>query len=424
MFTVWGDPNSRFNDYGRPVFGVLDGALFYGGLALCAWLSIRPVGQSGDPADRLRRVACVTLLLWLVIMLLPMTLSAEGLPYYQRAIGTLPAVHFFPALALDGLARLADRFAGPARRIAHLLCAGFCVLFVAWLLAQVYQGYFLDWHTATRNDDDRRVAMVYAAEYLKQVEPMDELYLSIEYAEHPTLAFLAPERYDGIHWFDARQSMPLPPEGVDATYLFLLERPPEPRLLERVPDLQQAETVNDRFGRPVFEVYRWSGGAYPEPSDQSPSIASWETTFKPGDPDGLRRPLDLPVAFGDVMIFMGHDRSTDALSPGETLEIVLHWRLVRKPERHYSIFAHLLDAESHVVGEFDANWYATSYWREGGGETLLSYFPLRLKDGTPPGEYQLEIGIYHQPTGERLPILDASGEMAADRLLLRPVEVR
>lgn len=424
MFTEWGDPNYRFNLSGQPVFGLLDGTFFFVGLGICGWFALRPVGPRGRPAHRLRRVACVTLLLWLVIMLLPMTLSAEGLPYYQRAIGALPAVYFFPALTLDALAAPTERGPRRLRRTMQVSFAVLCVVLSLELFTRVYQNYFDSWHTSTRNDDDRRVAMVYAADYLKQVEPMDELYLSSEYAEHPTLAFLAPERYDGIHWFDARQSLPLPPEGVDATYLFLLERPPEPALLERVPDLLKTETATDRFGRPVFEVYRWSGGAYPTPSDRSPGIVSWERTFKPGDPDKMRSPLDLPVNFGDVMLFLGHDRNVTAIGTGETLKVTLYWRLLQKPERHYSIFVHLLDAESNIVGEFDANWYATSYWREGGGETLVSYFPLRVKDGIPPGEYQLEIGVYHQPTGERLPVNNANGDMVADRLLLQPVEVR
>ena len=138
----------------------------------------------------------------------------------------------------------------------------------------------------------------------------------------------------------------------------------------------------------------------------------------------MRTPLDLPISFGDVMLFLGHDRNAGAIGSGETLEITLYWRLLQKPERHYSIFVHLLDAESNIVGEFDANWYATSYWRGGGGETLISFFPIRVQDGIPPGEYQLEIGVYHQPTWERLPVNDANGEMVADRLLLQPVEVR
>jgi 4-amino-4-deoxy-L-arabinose transferase-like glycosyltransferase len=424
MFTVWGDPNYRFNLAGRPVFGPVDGALFYGGLLLCLWFAVRPVGRIAKPTYGVQRLAYATLLLWLLVMLVPMTLSAESLPYYQRAIGALPAVYFFPALLLDALADWTERYSGGLVHIAHALCAMFFVVLFAGLAAQTCTDYFVDWHTATRNDDDRRVAMVYVADYFKRVETLDDVYLSSEYGEHPTLAFLAPERYDGIHWFDAQQSLPLPPGGSTATYLFLLETPPQPALLDRVPDLRKVETGYDRFGRPVFEVYRWEDGAFPSPSDQSPGIVSWERTFEPGDPHGLRWPIDLPVNFGDVMHFLGHDRSADEIGPGGTLEVVLYWRLLQRPERHYSIFVHLLDAGSQIVGEFDANWYGTKFWREGGGEMLLGYYPLRIKPDAPPGEYQLEIGVYHQPTGERLPIYDENGEMVADRLLLHPVQVR
>jgi hypothetical protein len=424
MFTVWGDPNYRFNLAGQPVFGPMEGALFYGGLVLCLWLAVRPVGQIDNSTYRRRRLAYAALWLWLLVMLAPMTLSAESLPYYQRAIGALPAVYFFPALLLDTLARWAERYSDRAVRIVHVLCASFCVVFFVGLAVQTYQAYFVDWHTATQNDDDRRVAMVYVADYLKQVEATEGLYISSEYAQHPTLAFLAPERDDDIHWFNAQQSLPLPPAGSTATYLFLLETPPQPALLTRATGLHRVETGYDRFGRPVFEVYHWADGTLPSPDDQSPGIASWERTFEPGDPHGLRQPVDLPANFGGVMRFLGHDRSSSEVGAGETLEVVLYWRLLQRPERHYSIFVHLLDAESQIVGEFDANWYGSMFWREDGGETLLGYYPLHVKPETPPGEYQLEIGVYHQPTGERLPVYDENGEMVADRLLLRPMTVR
>jgi 4-amino-4-deoxy-L-arabinose transferase-like glycosyltransferase len=425
MFTVWGDPNYRFNLAGRPIFGPFDGVLFYLGLLYCLLFAVWSVGQIGNLTYRRRWLAYATLLLWLLIMLVPMMLSAESLPYYQRAIGALPAVYFFPALFLDALlGMMEERTPDHVLWVARIFGIAIAALLLFSLTRQVYTEYFVGWHAAPQNDDDRRVAMVYVADYLKRVEPVDELYLSSEYGEHPTLAFLAPERYDGIHWFDARQSLPLPPQGTTATYLLMVENPPQPALLARVPDLRRVDTGYDRFGRPVFEVYRWESGAFPTPADRSPGIASWERTFEPGDPHGLRRPVDLPVNFGDVMLFLGHDRSESEVAPGETLEVLLYWQLLQRPELHYSIFVHLLDGESRIVGEFDANSYGTKYWREDGGEMLLGYYPLRVSPDVPPGEYQLEIGVYHQPTGERLPIYDQSGEMVADRLLLRPVQVR
>ena len=133
----------------------------------------------------------------------------------------------------------------------------------------------------------------------------------------------------------------------------LLETAPQRLLLQRVPDLQRVLIEYDRFGRPVFEVYEWDAGVLPTPQDRSPAIWSFEVTYEPGDPQGLRHSIDLPVSFGQVMAFNGHDRSADTVKPGSNLELVLHWRLLAKPERNYSIFAHLLDGESRVVAGYD-----------------------------------------------------------------------
>lgn len=421
MWTVWGDINYRFNISGQPVFGPLSGLLFFSGIALSAWLAIRRRG--------LQRVVYLTLILWLGLMLLPMVLSAESLPYYQRAIGVLPAVTIFPAITLDtALSWLDPR--GNKRRVrlhpAHRgllgLSTAVLLLFIGWLTITTYQDYFANWHNVPRNDDDRRVAMVYVADYLKENEPGAALYLSTQYMQHPTLALLAPELYDGIHWFDARQSLPLPAAGEEAVYILLTENQPQPWLLDRARGLEHVQTEVDRFGRPVFELYRWSGADYPSPNTGSPVAWSWATSFEPGDPQGLSNPIALPVDFGGVMELLGYEQNQIDITPGSTLELILQWQLEQKPQRQYTIFAHLLAADGEVVAGFDANEYPTSFWREEGGEQLLSYVRLPLETDLPPGEYQLEIGVYNQPTGERLMIRD-KGEVVADRLLLAPVTV-
>ena len=421
MFSVWGDPNFRFNVAGRPVFGTLVGVAFYGSVLLSLWYVVRRSGW--------RRLAYAALPVWLVIMLLPMTLSAESLPYYQRAIGILPAVTLLPALSLDALIEWTSSLAtwrsrGGRRgaRIAQKLGNALLGVLIAALAWRTARAYFDEWHDSPRNDDDRRVAMVYAASYIRTAASDVPLYVSSEYPEHPTLAFLAAEQYDNTQWFDARQSLPLPPPGFEATYVLLLENPPQPALLARAPALRRVHTGLDRFGRSVFEVYQRPPAGFPTPSDQSPAIWSYEVAYEPGDPDGLRHTIELPVAFGDVIALAGHERSAAAVEPGGTLELVLYWHLLRRPERHFSMFAHLLDDESRVVAEYDANRYPTSFWREGGGEMLLSYFPLWIDPSTPPDEYRLEVGVYHQPTGERLKVYD-DGHPVADRLLLRPVVV-
>lgn len=419
MFTYRGDPNFRFNYASQPVFGPLEGALFYAGLLLCLWLALRTRG--------LQRVLYASMILWLIVMLLPMTFSAEGLPYYPRAAGVLPVIYFFPALTVDAAARWAEGHlpgaAGQALRLAGRLLL---VVFLGWLAFHTYQQYFVQWHNLPQNDDDRRVAPVYVADYLRTTKPPGELYISTEFStEDPTLALLSgldSQQWAAIHWFSAGQSLPLPPPRMTASYVMMDETHPQPVLLNLAPGLEKTDTGLDRFGRPVFEVYRWTGGQQPVPP-MTEARWSWEVTFPPGDAQGMRHSIALPADFGHVMALAGYARNGDVLTAGASLNLVLFWQLRQRPERQYSIFAHLLDAEGRVVGEYDANRYQTNFWRAAGDEMLLSYYPIQLKPGTAPGPYQLEIGVYHQPTGERLPVYE-DGQKVADRLLLRPVEVR
>ena len=413
MWTVWGDINYRFNIAGQPVFDWFTGILFFSGVALSVGRAFKTSG--------LQRVAYLTLPLWLVMMLAPMFLSAESLPYYQRAIGVLPAIYVFPALTLDTAVNTFNRAAGERwRRLPALLL----VLFFGWLAVSVYQDYFQRWHGVERNDDDRRVAMVYVADYLLENPPQGALYLSTQYMQHPTLALLAPEQYDGIHWFDARQSLPLPPPGQEATYILLAENAPQEWLLQRAAGLEKMESIDDRFQRPVFDMLNWGGEKlYPQPGETAPPVWSWATTFEPQTLDETSKTISLPVNLGDVLLFLGHDRTASTLEAGDTLELILHWQLLEKPTRQYTIFAHLLDVEGQVVAGFDANEYPTTFWREEGGERLLSYMRLPTGSDLQPGIYQLEIGVYNQPSGERLSILD-DGQPVADRLLLAPLEIK
>lgn len=412
MFTTWGDINYRFNVAGQPVFGTPDGVLFYVGVVVALWRLVR--------GEARKRLIYLTLFLWVATMLLPMVLSAESLPYYQRAIGVLPALYFFPALALDAV------FAGlPARgsfsiRSGTATVGALSLLLVAYFGARTFSDYFHTWHLAPRNDDDRRVAMVYVADYLGQHGASHPLYVSSQYVQHPTLALLAPRHYDDVRWFDAGQSLPLPPPGEEGRYIMLLENAPQEKLLQEASALEERHVGYDRFERPVFVEYGWTGTAWPAPESSSRAFWSWATTFESENMGGHLNEIPLPANFGEVLSFQGHTRVPEQVQPGQQLELILYWELMQRPERQYTFFVHLLDQESRVVAGYDANTYASMFWPEDGGELLLNYFPLAVPPDLAPGEYQLEIGVYHQPSGERLPIRQ-DGQMIADRLLLAPV---
>lgn len=91
MFLWRGDALARHNLPNRPVFDPFMGLAFVVGAALAGWRTIKH-----------RHQASAFLLIWSVIMLLP-TLLADKAPHFLRAVGVLPMLMFFPALALDEL---------------------------------------------------------------------------------------------------------------------------------------------------------------------------------------------------------------------------------------------------------------------------------------------------------------------------------
>ena len=143
------------------------------------------------------------------------------------------------------------------------------------------------------------------------------------------------------------------------------------------------------------------GAIFQSQPNSPPVFWSWATTFTPGDPQNLLTPIAYPVQFDDIMILQGYTAALGrSLRPGETIELILYWQLGPRPSRQYTIFAHLLNQEGEVISGFDANEYPTSFWKEEGGEYLMSYMRLPTSKDLPPGEYQIEMGVYNQPTGE------------------------
>ena len=85
MFNVRGDGNWRHNLGGSPQLNTLVGIAMLAGLAL----TLRSLLGRRDDARR-NLFPNVALLGWLILMLLPTVLSAEGVPHALRAIGAIP----------------------------------------------------------------------------------------------------------------------------------------------------------------------------------------------------------------------------------------------------------------------------------------------------------------------------------------------
>lgn len=130
------------------------------------------------------------------------------------------------------------------------------------------------------------------------------------------------------------------------------------------------------------------------------------------------------LELGDEIAFLGYSLASSEVRAGDILQLTLFWQGLGEIAERYKVFTHLLDGKAHIVGQRDAEPAGgarpTTSWEE--GEVIADNYGLLVLPGTPPGEHQLEIGMYSLETGERLPVLE-DGESVGDQILLEPIQV-
>ncbi|MFQ6058965.1 MAG: glycosyltransferase family 39 protein [Anaerolineae bacterium] len=142
-------------------------------------------------------------------------------------------------------------------------------------------------------------------------------------------------------------------------------------------------------------------------------------------------PHSMQARLGDEILFLGYDLGPTTARPGDVLALDLYWQATRKVSQRYTVFTHLL-GQAHNPATGGPMWaqhdsepldggYPTSQWFV--GQTIRDHHELRIDPAAPPGEYQLEVGLYLLATGERLPVLGQGGEVVGDRILLDTIQV-
>jgi hypothetical protein len=136
---------------------------------------------------------------------------------------------------------------------------------------------------------------------------------------------------------------------------------------------------------------------------------------------------------GKEIKFLGYDLagSKEGVAfqarPGDTLKLTLYWQALGATDLSYTVFAHLLGADGRLRAQQDnppcRGACPTTSWVA--GEVLADEYAIAVPADAAPGEYRLEIGLYDGATQQRLPVFDAQGQPAGDRLLLgQVVQVR
>jgi 4-amino-4-deoxy-L-arabinose transferase-like glycosyltransferase len=117
-----------------------------------------------------------------------------------------------------------------------------------------------------------------------------------------------------------------------------------------------------------------------------------------------------PIGFlEDKFALVKYDYDKEVLSPGEELEVEIHWQLLRPVKENYSVFVQLIGQRGGMewpVAQVDTypclGYYPTCRWKE--GEVVRDRYILRLPEDPPPfeGDLRLIAGMYKFETMERL----------------------
>ncbi len=141
---------------------------------------------------------------------------------------------------------------------------------------------------------------------------------------------------------------------------------------------------------------------------------------------------DARATLGEYIQLIGYALDRAEISPGETLLLTLRWQTTAPLDKRYTVFTHLIGetnpaTHSPVWAQMDSEPVGgsrpTTTWQP--GETMDDHYGLLLPKAAPPGEYQIEIGMYDTATRVRLPVYAADGaRVPEDRVLLGAVRVK
>jgi hypothetical protein len=133
----------------------------------------------------------------------------------------------------------------------------------------------------------------------------------------------------------------------------------------------------------------------------------------------------LDVRLGDAISLTGYRLDQAQTSAGEVTPLTLFWQTTRLLAERYTVFAHVIDRHNALWGQRDSEpgggLRPTNTWQA--GEQVQDNYGLPVLAGTPPGEYQIEIGLYRADTGQRLPVSGGDGAALGDRVLIGPLTV-
>ena len=141
----------------------------------------------------------------------------------------------------------------------------------------------------------------------------------------------------------------------------------------------------------------------------------------PSSQTGAARPAD--ATLGTFAHLSGYTLTPQQVPSGDVLQLGLKWQASGQTPTDERVFTHVIDGEGNIWAQPDSDpgggALPTSGWKP--GETIADNYGLLVLPGTPPGQYQAEIGMYDPANPTKRLAVTAGGD--GNRLLLGGVQV-
>ena len=385
MFAIQGDSNWGRNLPGWPIFDPLSAILMVLGIALA-------IRRSRQPAYGL-------ILIWLAVMIIPGLIATKEIPNYLRVTGIIPAVFILPAIAADWLWEAWETHAPAVSRVVPVLIVA--VAFLGGSL-HAYQSYFGLWAKMTVALQSFGADRFFALGIARDIAIAEGtlVFVTGNQHEHPGMRYILSGQpgSQSIQIFDDGKSVIFPADGGTASYLFI-KTPPQAHILGEYFDPSSAQIVGTApSGRPIT-LHRLLD---PRPS------------FDPEWP--------VPARFGEQILVDGFDLPKDGRA-GEAITVRWYWRLVSRDQGLLAFTNQVFGGGDRRIGQVDELGFSPGQWPI--GTSGISTFVVDIDPDAPTGAYWLHAAAYERHSGRisNLPVFDAQGNQAGNRLLLGPIKV-
>jgi mannosyltransferase len=132
----------------------------------------------------------------------------------------------------------------------------------------------------------------------------------------------------------------------------------------------------------------------------------------------------LDAQLGQSILLTGYTLESDSVHSGDSVRLTLFWQAKDKISARYTVFAHLADSTGKPIAQTDSQPLGgtapTDSWQV--GATLADRYALAIQPGTPPGQYELRVGMYLWPDLTRLSVT-LNGKPSGDYVPLTTIRV-